>query len=258
MAKKTEKRQKKPAIKQVKSDELDEKPKRKIQIRLVGTSHIAKQSVDEVKHNLETFKPDVVAIELDSRRLQAMLSKDVQQKVPFWLIFKIGVVGYIFAKLGSWGSKKLGKLVGVEPGEEMMTAVKLAKQNNLKLALIDQPIEITLARFSRKITFREKMRFIKDIFRSLLFRKTMEKELGIDLNQFDLTKVPSNELIKQLVKVMKNKYPNAYSVLVDERNHVMATNLMKIAKQHDKILAVVGAGHLEGMKEDLDRILKQR
>ena len=232
------------------------KPKRSVQIRLIGTSHIAKQSIEEVKTNINKFKPDIVAVELDKGRLQALLTKQ-KSKTPFWLIFRIGVVGYVFAKLGSWGSKKLGKVVGVEPGEEMLTAIKLARQKNIKLALIDQPIEITLRRFSAKITFREKLRFIGDIFKSIIFRKKAAEELGIDINNFDLSKVPSNELIKKLVKVMKGKYPNAYSVLVDERNKVMAFNLLNLAKKYDNILAVVGAGHLEGMKEEMDKMTKK-
>ncbi|MBT6040299.1 hypothetical protein HOH15_00055 [Candidatus Woesearchaeota archaeon] len=230
-----------------------EKKRRNVQIRLVGTSHIAKQSVNEVKENIAKFKPDVVAIELDKRRLHALLTK-AESKTPFMLIFKIGFVGWLFAKIGSWGSKKLGNTVGMDPGEEMLTAVREAKKNNIKIALIDQPIEITLARFSRRITFKEKMRFFKDLIKSIFFPKKVMREMGVDIKQMDLTKVPSATLIKGLVKVMKAKYPNAYSVLVDERNKVMAMNLMRLAKKHDKILAIVGAGHLEGMKEDLARM----
>jgi pheromone shutdown-related protein TraB len=232
------------------------KPKRSVQIRLVGTSHIAKQSVEEVKTSIEQFKPDIVAIELDKGRLHALLTKQ-KSKTPLWAIFKIGVVGYLFAKLGSWGSRKLGKIVGVEPGDEMLTAVRLAKKNNIRLALVDQPIEITLRRFSARVTFREKMRFIGDVFKSVIFRKKAAKEMGIDFNNFDLSKVPSNELIKNMVKIMKAKYPNAYSVLVDERNKVMAMNLLRLAKKYDNILAIVGAGHLEGMKEEMDKMTKK-
>ena len=246
MADKQQKNKKKPVF----------PPKRQVQIRLIGTSHIAMQSVNEVKQNIKMFKPDIVAVELDTGRLQALLTKD-KAKTPFWLIFRIGVVGYIFAKLGSWGSKKLGKLVGMEPGEEMVTAVRLAQKNKIKLALIDQPIEITLSRFSAKITFREKMRFVKDLIKSVFFPKKAMAEIGIDIKKMDLSKVPSAKLIKSLVGVMKKNYPNAYSVLVDERNKVMARNLFKLVRKYDRILAVVGAGHLEGMKEEMDKMGKK-
>ncbi|MBI4453027.1 TraB/GumN family protein [Candidatus Woesearchaeota archaeon] len=234
--------------------------KKTVQIRLVGSSHIAQQSIDDVKKNIINFKPDIVAVELDARRLEALLDNEKnngnnKQKVPISLIFKIGVVGYIFAKFGSWGSKKLGKLVGVEPGEEMLTAVKLAREKGIKLALIDQPIEITLARFSAKITLREKLRFVKDLIYSIFFAKKAAKEIGIDINSFDLRKVPSAKIIKQLVNVMKTKYPNAYLVLVDERNRIMAHNLIRLSKTHQKILAVVGAGHLEGIKSEMDKLM---
>jgi pheromone shutdown-related protein TraB len=237
--------------------ETSKTPKKKVQIRLVGTSHIAKQSVQEVQYNIEHFKPDIVCVELDAMRLKALLDEDKRHnKTPFWAIFKVGVVGYIFAKIGSWGSRKLGKMVGVEPGDEMLAAVNGAREKNIKIALIDQPIEITLSRFSSKITFKEKMRFVKDLFSSIIFPKKAIEELGVDIHEMDLNKVPSAKLIKGLVKVMKQKYPNAYSVLVDERNKVMSINIMKLAQKHERILAVVGAGHLEGMKEELDRLSK--
>ena len=41
-------------------------------------------------------------------------------------------------------AKKLGKIVNTKPGDEMRAAIKLAKENNIKIALIDQRIEITL------------------------------------------------------------------------------------------------------------------
>ncbi len=239
------------------TQEHAQKPKKKIQIRLIGTSHIAKQSVHEVQYNIEHFRPDVVCVELDAMRLKALLDEDKRNNnTPFWMIFRIGIVGYIFAKLGSWGSRKLGKMVGVEPGDEMLAAVRGAREKNIKLALIDQPIEITLSRFSSKITFREKMRFVKDIFASVIFPKKAMAELGVDIREMDLNKVPSAKLIKGLVGVMKKKYPNAYLVLVDERNKIMSLNIMKLAQKHERILAVVGAGHLEGMKEELDRLAK--
>ena len=36
---------------------------------LVGTAHVARQSVKEIKSAIEKYKPEVVAIELDYTRL---------------------------------------------------------------------------------------------------------------------------------------------------------------------------------------------
>ena len=72
--------------------------------------------------------------------------------------------------------QKLGKLVGVQPGSDMLTAVILARQYNSKLFLIDQEIELTLSKFSKQITVKEKFQFLKDIFSSIFRKKKFEKE----------------------------------------------------------------------------------
>ena len=41
-------------------------------IRLVGTAHISRLSADLVKEQIADFKPDIVAVELDKDRLQAL------------------------------------------------------------------------------------------------------------------------------------------------------------------------------------------
>lgn len=215
---------------------------------LIGTSHIAKESLMEVKKAVEEKSPEIIAIELDKNRFKALVSKK-KDKITLRDILKIGVKGYIFSMIGAWGEKKLGKVVGVEPGSEMITAVKLAKQKNLKVALIDQDISITLKRFSSQLTWKEKFNFVVDIVRGVLFRKSEMKKLGIE--NLDLTKVPKETLIKKLVKRVKERYPSVYRVLIEERNVVMARNIKTIMMNNPgkTVLAIVGAGHKEGILE---------
>lgn len=222
-------------------------------IRIIGTSHIAKESIERTRAEILSFKPDIVAVELDKNRYESLISKE-KTRVPFYAIFKIGVVGYIFAKLGSWGSKKLGEVVGVSPGDEMLTAITEARKNNIKVALIDQPIEITLARFSKSITWKEKCNFIVDIFRSIFFRKRIARELGLET--LDLRKVPSNKIIISLMNLLKKRYPNVYKVLVFERNIIMVNNILSIinSNPNSRILVFVGAGHVQGMVELIRKI----
>ena len=111
----------------------------------LGTSHIAKQSMNEVKKYIEEQKPDIVALELDKRRLNALMSK-APRKIELRSIRHIGLKGFLFSLFGAWAEKKLGKIVGVAPGSEMKQAIKLAKKNGIKIALIDQDIEVTLTK----------------------------------------------------------------------------------------------------------------
>jgi pheromone shutdown-related protein TraB len=222
-------------------------------VKIIGTSHIAKQSVDEIKKAINEWKPDIVAVELDLQRAAALMSEE-KSKVTLGMILQIGIKGYVFAKVGQFVQQKLGKMVGVSPGSEMKAALMLARKEKLEAAFIDQPIQITLKRFSKYLTWKEKFRFVYDMLKGLLFPKKQIKALGLD--QFDLTKVPGKEVIKKMMNMMKKTYPNVYRALVSDRNKYMVKNIVKILRKNPgkRILVVVGAGHQEGMEKLLLRV----
>jgi pheromone shutdown-related protein TraB len=215
-------------------------------ITIIGTSHIAKSSIEQVKTTIEVQKPDIVAIELDKGRAHSLMS-DERSSVSWHSISRIGLKGYLFAKLGHWVEHKLGKVVGVAPGSEMKQAILSARMAKAQLALIDQPIQRTLARFSKAFSWREKLQLIWDILSAPFKKKRI---------RFDLRKVPSHKLIDEMLREVEFKYPNIYRVLITERNEVMARRLyaMSALNPDRKILAIIGAGHVRGIL----KLLKQK
>lgn len=211
----------------------------------LGTSHIAKQSLREVKKSVEEEKPEVIALELDKKRMYALMSKG-KRRIGLRSIRNIGLKGFLFSLFGAWAERKLGKLVGVAPGSEMKQAVKIAKRDKIEIALIDQDIEITLRKLSNSITWKEKMNFLADMLKALFLRK---KEI-----EFDLTKVPNRKIIEKLTNKLKERYPSFYKVLIEDRNSVIAENIKKLMKSspNKKILVVLGAGHID----DVLKLLK--
>ncbi|NQV91274.1 TraB/GumN family protein [Candidatus Woesearchaeota archaeon] len=216
-------------------------------LTIIGTSHIAKQSVDEIKTFIETQKPDIVAVELDIQRAAALMQEQ-KNKVSLGDILQIGLKGYIFVKIGQIVQEKLGKMVGVAPGSDMKTAINLAKKEKLDVVFIDQPIRITLKNFSKQLTWRERFRFLGEMVKGLLFPKKQMRDMG--MTNFDLTKVPAEEVIEKLVGQMRQKYPSVYKTLISDRNKYMVKSLVKIMRKYPdkRILAVVGAGHKKGME----------
>ncbi|MBN2421525.1 TraB/GumN family protein [Candidatus Woesearchaeota archaeon] len=210
---------------------------------LIGSSHVSSDSINQVNRTIAEEKPGIVAIELDRDRLHALFS----QKKHGIFVRGVGFKGMLFAALGAWAERHIGKIVKVEPGSEMKAAVIAAKNNNAMIALIDQHINKTLRRFSETITWTEKMRFLVDIVSGIFTPNRHLKKLKV--KKQDLAKVPSKETIKALLSFVKERYPNFYKVLVEERNVVMANNLIHIMKTHpkEKVVAIVGAGHEEGM-----------
>lgn len=217
---------------------------------ILGTSHIARQSLEEVKKSIENENPDVVALELDEPRLRGLLSRKVG-RITLKDIRRVGLKGYIFSLIGGWAERKLGEKTGVKPGAEMLEAYRAARKNKKIVALIDQDISITLRKLSNSITWKEKWHFIADLFKGAVLRK---KEIC-----FDLSKVPSESTIKKMTSGVKKRYPNIYRVLVDERNTFMAGKIAELCTSYpeDKILAVIGAGHEKEIMEMVKKRLGQ-
>lgn len=217
-------------------------------ILLLGTSHIALESVKQIEKTIEKYSPEIVAIELDRIRFYGLMNPQAGKSyVSFSAIRKIGIQGFLFALLGGFVQQHLAKKVGMEPGADMKAAVQIAQKKDLPIALIDQDIRITLSHLSKVITWTERWRFIVDIFKAIFFSKREMKRLGLD--ELDLQKIPGDELVERLTSELAKRYPNIYQTLVEDRNVVMARTLMRITKSNPNkiILAVVGAGHIKGM-----------
>jgi pheromone shutdown-related protein TraB len=212
-------------------------------VKMIGTSHIAEESIKKITEEFSNFSPDIICIELDHKRLSSLLS-DAKPDRSLKGIKRYGFQGYLFAVIGGVIQEKLGNVVGVKPGSDMLTAVTLAQTNHKILHLIDQDIEITLRRFSKEFSWKEKFRLLGDILRAPFSKKM----------KIDLQKVPKEELISKLMGDLKTRYPNLYKVLIEERNQVMARNIYKIMSKNEdkKILVVIGAGH----EKDLLNLVK--
>jgi len=212
---------------------------------LIGTSHIAVQSINEVGDSILNIKPKIIALELDFIRLRSLLSAK-KPKLKFRDVRRFGIKGFLFNIIGAYIEKKLGKLVGIKPGTEMKTAIRLAKENNIEVALIDQDITLTLKNLSDKLTAKEKLRFISDIIKGIFFKKVIK---------INLKEVPSKDIIKKLTNQVKKRYPSIYKTLIEDRDLYMAKALYKIMNSYPNstVIAIVGAGHVDGIIKNIKK-----
>ena len=97
---------------------------------IIGTSHIAVESIDEVTTAIAELKPEIIALELDLKRFKRLTSK-TKYKLK---LSDIGQKGFLINLIGSYIERYLGKKVGVLPGSEMKRAIHLARKNNIKIA----------------------------------------------------------------------------------------------------------------------------
>ncbi len=217
-------------------------------IRIIGSSHIAEESVKKIMKVAEDYKPDIIAIELDMQRFSVLFEEPRTPTLKD--IRTLGLVGYVFAKIGGELQQALGSRVGLKPGEDMRAAVFAARKVGAKIALVDQPINTTLRKLSTELKWWEKLNLFLFLIGAAIFPPEFGKK------KIDLRKVPPQELINQVIKEIKTKLPKLYKVLIGDRNKYMAKALRTLAKQNpkSKILVIVGAGH----EKDLKRLLKHK
>ena len=215
---------------------------------LVGTSHVAKESVVEIEEAIKKYSPEVVGIELDEQRLKSLYSNE--KRPGFRTIVKeVGAFGALFAVIAGAIQKKIAKHLGVEPGLDMKAGYEKAREYSIPVALIDIPITTTLKRLS-KIPFNKKISMLFSLFIKS-FKKEYRNKLKIDLKKG----VPEDKQIEEMLKIVEKEIPLLYDILIEKRNKHMCKRLQTLHSNHPEgnILTVVGAGHLRGMKEILDK-----
>ena len=67
----------------------------------------------------------------------------------------------------------------------------------------------------------------------------------------DMDKMTDEDVVSQLVSELRKIAPTAASVLLDERNAIMAKNLLDLSRE-GRVVAVVGAGYRDGIRKYLD------
>jgi len=216
-------------------------------IILIGTAHISKDSVKEVKEAIEKYKPDIVAVELCKRRYDAITKKDKWESTPVTQLLKSNNAYLMLAQTFlSSIQRKLGKEYGVEPGSEMIAAMKEAKKHDLEVALVDRDISITLKRAWRKMGIREKFRLTWEFLKAMLGFGDEE------LEDMDLKKLMDQDVISALMEEFGEIAPSATDVLIHERDEYIAKKILDESKKGG-VVAVVGAGHLKGIKNHLEK-----
>lgn len=214
-------------------------------IILIGTAHISEESVQEVRQAIEAYKPDIVAVELCQRRYDSITKKDKWENTPVTALIKSNNAYFMLAQtfLASI-QRRLGEEYGVEPGSEMCAAMQEAERNHVPVALVDRDITVTLKRAWRLMGIREKFRVVWEFLKAMIGYDEEE------LEELDLKELMKQDVISQMMEEFSKIAPSASKVLISERDQYIAQKIHEESKK-GKVVAVVGAGHLNGIKKYL-------
>ena len=214
-------------------------------IILIGTAHISEESVNEVKEAIQKYKPNIVAVELCKRRYESITNKDKWENTPVTALLKSNNAYLMLAQTFlSSIQRRLGKEYGVEPGSEMVAAMKEAENNNLEVALVDRDISVTLKRAWKTMGIREKFRLVWEFLKAMIGFDEEELE-GLDLKE-----IMDQDVISAMMEEFGQIAPSITTVLIHERDTYIAKKILDESKK-GKVVAVVGAGHIKGIQKHL-------
>ncbi|MBM9615806.1 TraB/GumN family protein [Desulfobulbus rhabdoformis] len=213
-------------------------------ILLVGTAHISQQSTDLVKQVIEQEQPDVVCIELDEKRFTALSKPQAWENLDLKQVIKSKQLTTLLVNLIlSTYQKKLGGQLGIMPGTELLTAAQCAEHRGIPIALCDRDVRITLRRAWRATSLWKKGYLLATLIASLFDRTELTEE--------KLQEMRSKDVLSELIKEMADALPQTKAVLIDERDIYMAEKIKET--KGSRVVAVVGAGHMEGIRQVLSQ-----
>ena len=215
-------------------------------ITILGTAHVSRASADKAQELIQSGDFDVVCIELCQSRFNAMTDPNVLAKMDLFDVIRSGKASMVAASLalGSY-QQRMAEQLGIEPGLEMKTAIKQAKEQDLPIALIDREVGTTLKRVYRNVPFWKRLYIIAGLFTSVLSRETVSEE--------EIEKLKNGDLLETTFAQFSEDANDLFVPLIDERDRYMSAKLLKTLQTYPgkTVLAVVGAGHVIGMTKYL-------
>lgn len=209
---------------------------------LVGTAHVSKASAELAEEVIAGVRPDSVAVELCEPRFRSLNEPERWKNTDIFTVIKAGNTHVLVAQLILAAfQKKLGDRLNIRPGEEMMRAVRAADGTGSKVVLADREIKTTLKRTWAALGFWSMMKIVHALLSGLLTEKTLSAE--------EIEKVKSQENLDSVLKEFSAVFPKIKEALISERDRYMASKIF--AAPGNIVVAVVGAGHIPGIKQFL-------
>jgi len=227
-----------------------------LEFTLIGTAHVSRESINEVRQIIHSEKPNLVCVELDEGRYASITRKDSWEKLNMVNVFKEGKGFLLMANLVLSGfQRRMGAELGVKPGEEMMTALDAAESLGIPHALCDREVQVTLRRAWASCGLWNKCKLLAALLASAF---TTEK-----LSAEEIEGLKKRSELDGMMNELANYLPEIKHTLIDERDQYLAAKMWNSACKQAvaaqataplRAIAVVGAGHMQGIKTHLEKI----
>jgi pheromone shutdown-related protein TraB len=216
------------------------------EIYVVGTAHVSAESVEDVKATIDAVGPDSICIELCAARHKALVQKDNWKKMDIFKVIKEKRALFLLAQLilNSFYTR-LGKQLKVQPGAEMIEGMRQADRIGAELVLADRDIEITLKRVWGYLNLWNKLVMVSQLMASFFVGGSIDSEL--------VEEMKSKDQLENIMEAFTDSFPEVKKRLIDERDIYLSQKIRTAPGK--KIVAVVGAGHVKGIKEHIKNVI---
>lgn len=234
------------------ADTMGAQPLREITVgtthfTILGTAHVSKASADAVESHLRSGSYDAVAIELDAGRYDNLRDPERWAKTDLFEVLKEGKTAMMAAQLALGAfQQRLAEQSGINPGEEMRRAIKVADELRLPIWLIDRDIGTTLKRVYRNVGFWDRLNIIAGLLASVVSQE--------EVSEKEIEELKEGDMLEATFAEFADKQKNLFVPLITERDHFMAAKLRQESEKTPlkRVLVVIGAGHLKGLSERLE------
>ncbi len=199
-----------------------------MRLTIIPVAHVSKKSAELVHKTILEENPDVIGLELCCERL-ASLSGGKRRGMDLRTALAHPTSAFLFI-----AQQALGKFWKIDPGSEMVAALRAAALARKPVLLLDRPIRLT-AKAIEKIPLGEKIGM-------LFWDIPLGRKKGVKLEH-----LMDPATLRPLLSSMKERFPMSYEVFVESRNRHMLAVLLK--RNPQSAVIVVGAAHSEGIKE---------
>jgi pheromone shutdown-related protein TraB len=214
------------------------------EVTLIGTAHVSRQSADLVKQTIEEERPDTVCVELCQSRYETITKKKKWQDTDLLKVIKEKKAFLLLSNLMlSYFQKRIGKKLGITPGQEIMQAIASAENVGAELHMADRDIRTTLSRTWRMMGLLTKMKLLASLMASA-------GEIG-SIEEEDVEELKNKDMLELLLSEIGESLPEIKRTLIDERDEYLTCKIRNAPGE--RIVAVVGAGHVPGIRNHWEK-----
>jgi len=226
--------------------------------RIIGTAHVSARSVAEVREVIERERPDVVCVELDQQRYDALTQDTAFRNLDIFKVIRQGKALYLLAHLALTAyQRRMGAALGVKPGAELLAAVDAAKSVGARVELVDRDINITLKRTWANVGL-----WKRSMLLSSLLVGFGDDDKGEPVTTESIEKLKEQRALSEMLTELSKAMPEVKGPLIDERDEYLADGIRTSGANARSVVAVVGAAHVPGIKrhwgQPIDRAALER